>query len=129
MLAERAVEEERFGVGVVEQVDELFLEVAVVDVDRDGAQLEGPVQRLEVLVRVVEVRRDLGVGTEPGGAQRAGDAGGAVVELAPRPGPLALDQRGAVGQRVGDRFEDRGPVPVHVRVPPCSRARRILADR
>ena len=54
------MEEQRLGVGVVEEVDELVLEVPVVHVHRDAAHLERRVQALEVLVAVVEVRRDLG---------------------------------------------------------------------
>ena len=40
LVAELAVEQQRLGVGVVEQVDELVLEVAVVHVDGDAAHLE-----------------------------------------------------------------------------------------
>ena len=83
VLAQAAVEEERLGVGVVEEVDELLLEVPVVDVDGHRAQLERAEQAFDVLVGVVEVRRDLRVGSETGGAGRGREAGRAVVELAP----------------------------------------------
>jgi hypothetical protein len=52
------VEQEDLGVGVVEQVGELVVELAVVDVDVDGPRLEGGELRLEVLVGVEEVERD-----------------------------------------------------------------------
>ena len=47
MVAEAAVEEQRFRVGVVEQVDEFVFEVAVVHVHRDPAHLERRVHALE----------------------------------------------------------------------------------
>ena len=84
-VAERRVEHERFGVGVVEQVPQLVVEVAVVDVDRDAAHLERAELRLEVLVAVVEVQPDLAVGSESGRDERRRHAGGAVVVLAPAP--------------------------------------------
>ena len=60
-IAERRVEHQGLGVGVVEQVPQLVVEVAVVDVDRHAAHLERSVLRLEVLVAVVQVQPDLGV--------------------------------------------------------------------
>ena len=65
------MEEQRLGVGVVEEVDELLFEVAVVDVDGHRAELERAEQAFDVLVRVVEVRRDLRVGAEAGGRNAA----------------------------------------------------------
>ena len=82
-VAERGVEHERLGVGVVEQVPQLLVEVAVVDVDRHAADLERGVLGLEVLVAVVEVEADLRVRAEAGGDQRRGQAGRPIVVLAP----------------------------------------------
>ena len=96
-LAEAAVEQERLGVGVVEEVDELFFQIPVVDVDGDPAQLERAEQSLDVLVGVVEVRRDLRIGAETRRAQPGREPRRAVVELAPRARPLTLDQRGPIG--------------------------------
>ena len=56
---ELLVKHDRAGVAVGEQVPQLVLDVAVVDVDRDRAQLERGQHRLEVLDRVVEVDRDV----------------------------------------------------------------------
>ena len=112
-VAERGVEHERLGVGVVEQVPELLVEVAVVDVDRDAAQLERGVLGLDVLVAVVQVEPDLRVRAEPGGRQRAGDACGPIVELRPGPGGVAVGDGGRVGDLVGDRFPDGCEVHLH----------------
>ena len=96
------MEEQRFGIGVVEEVDELVLEVAVVHVDRDAAHLERGEQALQVLVAVVEVRRDLGAGLEARRDEGLREPGGAVVELVPRAALLAAHDRDAIGKRVGE---------------------------
>ena len=54
---------------------QLVVEVAVVDVDRDAADLERGEVRLAVLGRVVEVHPDLGADTEAGIEQRLGQPG------------------------------------------------------
>ena len=69
------MEHERLGVGVVEEVPELLVEVPIVHVHRHAAHLERGVLRFEVLVAVVEEQPDLGVVTEPRravGARRDG---------------------------------------------------------
>jgi hypothetical protein len=112
-LGELPVEQQHLGVGVVEEVGELVVEIAVVDVHMDRARLERGELGLEVLVRVVEVEADLGVGSDAELGKRRGQASRALVELPPRDPPLALDERGAVGRDVGDRFPDIGQVPLH----------------
>ncbi len=57
--AERPVEDDRHGVGVVPQVDELVVGVAVIGVDRHQAGLQDAEGRLHVLGAVVEVVRHL----------------------------------------------------------------------
>ena len=69
-IGERRVVHQRLGVGVVEQVPQLVVEVAVVDVDGHAAHLERPVLGLEVLVAVVQVEPDLRIGSEAGGGDR-----------------------------------------------------------
>jgi hypothetical protein len=64
------VEEEHLGVGVVEQVDQLVLEVAPVRIDGNGALLECGEADLEILGAVVEVLRDLGVRPDAGLLER-----------------------------------------------------------
>ena len=58
-LGERAVEDDGHGVGVVPQVAQLVVAVAVVGVDGDQADLDGGEGGLQVLGRVVEVDRHL----------------------------------------------------------------------
>ena len=83
-VAERRVEDQRLGIGVVEQVPQLVVEVAVVDVDRHAANLEGPVLGLEVLVAVVHVQPDLAVVTEPGSGVCGSQPRRPLVVLLPR---------------------------------------------
>ena len=109
------MEHERLGVGVVEQVPELLVEVPVVHVHRHAAHLERAVLRLEVLVAVVEEQRDLGVVTEPGRDVRGGEASGALVVLGPGASCRPVDECDLVGDLVGDRLPDRGVVRLHRR--------------
>ncbi len=113
-VAQARVEEQRLGIGVVEEVDEFVFGVPVVDVHRDAAHLERRVQALEVLIAVVEVRRDLGTRLQARRAERGREAGGAVVELGPRAPPFALHDRYPIGDGVGHRFPQGREVPVHV---------------
>ena len=114
------MEDEDFGVGVVEQVGELVLEVAVVDVGRNRAHFEDRERRFDVLVAVVEIERDLRVGLDVECLQRAREPCRPVVELAPGDPPVTLDERELVGHRVGDGLPNRGDVPVQ-RTPPSFR--------
>ena len=57
--AELVLEHRRHDIGVVVQVDELVLDVAVVHVDRNGAQLVRREHRLDELDAVVRVDRDV----------------------------------------------------------------------
>ncbi len=78
-----------------------------------AAHLEHAVLRLQVLVAVVHEQPDLRVGPEPGGVERAGDPCRTVVVLGPRPGGVAVDDGGQIGDHVGDRFPDGGEVHFH----------------
>ena len=46
-------------IGVVEEIEQLIIDVAVVDVDRDGANFEAGPHGLDKFVAVVEVEPDL----------------------------------------------------------------------
>ena len=112
-LGELAVVHDRLGVRVVEEVGELVGGVAVVHVGRDGPQLEAGEQRLEVLVRVVEVERDLRAGAEAGVAEGRREPRRPLVELLPRATPVALHEGRVVRDRIGHGLEHRPEVPVH----------------
>ena len=113
-VAELAVEEQGLGVGVVDQVRELVLEVAVVHVDRHAAHLERRVHAFAVLVAVVEVRRDLRVRSEPAAASSAAARRAArSSNWRQRDPPVALDQRDPVGNRVAHRLPHVREVPGH----------------
>ena len=127
-VGERRVEEEGLRVGVVEEVPELVVEVAVVHVHRDAAELERTMLRLEVLVRVVEVQAHLRVGSEARVGERSGQPSGAAVVLGPRAPGVPMDQRRRVGHRVGDRFPHRGHVHLHGRASLHRRASGTLGE-
>jgi hypothetical protein len=69
---ELALEDDGDGVGVVPQVEQLVLGVAVVRVDGDEARLPGGEHRLEVLRPVVEVLGDLVLVAAPGREEGGG---------------------------------------------------------
>ena len=110
---ERTVKHDHLGVGVLEEVRELVRGVAVVHVGGDGPQLEGGEQRLEVLVRVIEIERDLRVGPQAERTEGPRQPRRPLVELPPGAPPLALDERRVVRDRVGHGLEHRPEVPVH----------------
>ncbi len=81
---ELAVVHDRARVGVVQEVPQLVLAVAVVHVDGDGPELERREHALEVLGAVVEVERDVVAGTDAEAGEVVGEPGGARVGLARR---------------------------------------------
>ena len=99
---ELAVVDERDGIRVVEEERELGSDVAIVDVDRNTAELLGAEEHLHVLGGVHAHDRDLVVGFETRGAQHVGKALGPVVELRERQTPVATDEGNAVGRERGD---------------------------
>jgi hypothetical protein len=128
---ERAVEHDGGGVGVVPQVDEFVVGVAVVGVDRGVSGLEGGERRLHVLGAVVEVERDLVLlGDAVDVEQCGGDAVCAAVEIGPRVRAVTLLLSQRVGKSFADRLPQVGEVPAvgcgHSRV---HRRRKVPADR
>ena len=112
------MEDDCLGVGVVEEIEQLLGLVAVVGVDRGQARLEGGIVGLQVLRRVVEIGRDLGLMAEPGLQQMRGQGVGPPVKVAPADDPLSADLGRTIRRRRGDLFPDVGEVPAgHARSP------------
>ena len=111
---ELTVEHDRARVGVVEQVAQLVLDVAVVDVDRHRAQLERGEHHFEVLDRVVEVAGDVVAGPDAALGERVGQAGRPRVLLGEGQPAIGAHQRLVIGHRVGDAFPQVGEVVLHV---------------
>ena len=109
------MEDDGFGIGIVEQVDQFLGAIAVVGVDGREAGLEGGEIGLKVLRPVVEEGCDLGLAWKAGREQMGGQSVGAGVELAPGDHALILDQRRAVGLSRRDRFPNVREGPRHVR--------------
>ena len=107
-VGQRIVEEERFDVGILEQIGELVVEVAVVHVHRDSSALERGVLRGQVLVRVVEEQSDFLIGADLVRLQEPGDAGCSIVVLAPDHPLGTVHYCVGVAECIGHRLEHRG---------------------
>ena len=126
---ELLVEHQRLEVGVVEQVAQLLLDVAVVDVDGHGPQLEHGQQGLDPAHRVPAVDPDVVARAQAGVGQVVGQAVGALVELGVG-ALLAVAHHGqAVGHGVDGVLEQVGEVVRHVRCSPRPRRPDRAADR
>src|SRR5690606_31116259 len=82
----------------------------VVDVDRDGPDLEAGQHRLEVLGAVLEVEADVAAGPHSEPPQMVGEPVGPLLELAVGASLLAAHERLAVPARVGRHLPDVGEV-------------------
>ena len=138
--------DERPGLGVVEEVDEFLLHVAVVHVERRHPGLVGAEHALEVLVAVVEVEPQvvlaglpalegvaLGVGPEPVVGEHVGEPAGALGQLGVGEALVAPDDGLVVGDGGGDGLVDAGEVELHgvplgvaALVPGCGRSPMTL---
>ena len=105
---------ERDEIGVVEQVPQLGFDVAVVDVDRDRAQLVRGEDRLDELVAVERVDADVVAGPDALRGEVVREAVRVLLELARTSAPVADDDRDPVGDRVGDVFDEICDVPGHI---------------
>ena len=105
---ELAVEHDRLGVGVVEQVPQLLLDVAVVHVDGDGSELESRQHPLEVLGAVIEIESDVIAGADALLGEMVGEAIRPLVGLGVGQAPVAADERLALGNRVDHPFPEIG---------------------
>ena len=103
-FGECRVEEHRQCVAVVDEVLELGLDIAIVDVAGRGAHLERPELGLEVLVTVEQRARHVVAGADAGRVQGPRHVAGALLELGPRArhAPAVQCQRSA--PVVGDRL-------------------------
>jgi hypothetical protein len=110
---EAAVVDQRLEIRVVEQVAELVLDVAIVHVDRDGAQLVGAEHALDELDAVEGVDPDVIAGADPDRGQVVGEPVRALLELGVGPPLVAADQRLPVGREVDDALDQIGDVPFH----------------
>ena len=117
-VGEHTVEHDPHRVGVVPQVAELVVAVAVVGVDRHQADFHCGVGGLDVLRRVVQVDRHLVLLRDAEVEQELRHAVGPVVELVPRQVATALCDGHCVGLDVRHDLPD-------VRVVPVSHARSI----
>ena len=126
-VGERDVEEKRLRIGVGEQIRQFVGQVAIVDVARHGALLERGELCLFVFEPVVEVEPDLVVVADPGGVDRGGDSGAAILKLPPGVRVEAVCSSDRAGHGVGDPFPDAGEIR-HSRPPVPARSIRWRAD-
>lgn len=107
------VEEQRLCSCVGEQIGDFLGRVPVVDVERDGADLQGGEVALHELRAVVEQLPDARAGPDAVVEKGLGQPSGAVVELAPGPAGGTLHQDGPIRHGIGDRFPEGGGVHFH----------------
>ena len=107
------MEDDRLGVAVVEQVAELFLDVAVVHVHGNGSDLERREHALEVLGAVQEVQRDVIAGADTALCERVREAVHALLGVRVGQPPVAAHERLAIRHRVGDLLPKIGEVVLH----------------
>ena len=112
-LGERVVEEHRLRVAVVDQVSELVLHIAVVDIARRGSELERGELRLEVLVAVVERARDVVACADTVGLECGGEPSGSIVELRPCACDVAMLGGEPITMVVGDDFPGGSQIDPH----------------
>ncbi len=108
-----ALEDDRDDVGVVEEVVELPLDVAVVHVDRDRADLDDRQHRDDVLDAVLGVDRDVVAGLHPLRLQVVREAVGLGLQLGVGHDPVTDLDGGVVGRRVDGVFEEVSDVVSH----------------
>ncbi len=111
-IHEGAVEDHGHRVGVLPQVHQLVVGVAVVGVDGDHADLVGGVGGLQVLRAVVEVQGQLVLLGHSRAEQPAADVVGAMVELPPGEGVAAVHEGRCLGHLLGHRLPHVGEVPL-----------------
>ena len=106
-ISQRAVIDQRLDIGVIEQVSEFLVEIAVIDVDRHAAHLHRGEIGFAVLGRVVEVHADPRMRAESAFQQTLGEPRRALLVLCPGVALRALHDRDFIRYCVGDRFPDR----------------------
>ena len=116
-VGECPMEDDCHCIGVVPEVQELIVAVAIVGVDGHEPDPKGGEDPLEVLRRVVEVQRNLVLRRQPEGQEPARHSTRAEVELAPCGDSFTLDHRGLVRLRGGDGLPHVGIVPLRHRDP------------
>jgi len=107
-------EDDRRRIGVLEDVVELVVEIAVVDVDVDQARLEAGGQRLHVGRCIAQVETHFVACRQTTLPEASREIVAPPGEVAPRHGRLAVDQRRCVGGKPRvDSFEQISEVPGH----------------
>jgi hypothetical protein len=110
-----AIEEKRHDVGVVEEVVELALDVAVVDVDGRRAQLDGGQHRDDVLDAVLRVDRHVVTGLHPPPGQVVRQPVAVALQVGVRRDPVPDLDGEVVRGRVDGVLEEVCDVQRHVR--------------
>jgi hypothetical protein len=107
---------QRHQVGVVEQVGQLVLDVAEVDVDRHGPQLEGGHHGHHPLGRVLAVDPDVVADPDAVVGEVVGQAVGPLLHLRVAEAVVAHHQGGAVAHDVDGALEEVSDVERHPEV-------------
>ena len=114
-VSEGALDEERLQVGVVEEVTELFVDVAVVDVDPHGTDLEDRPEDLRPLDGVVGVDPNVVTGLNPEVGEGVAELVRAGLELGVGSSLAPGNERSSLGESIDGLFEEISEVEVHWR--------------
>ncbi len=112
MLRKRPVENDGHRVGIVPEVAQLVVSVAVVGVHRYQSDLHGGERSLEVLGTVVQVHRNLVLLRHAEIEEELREPVRSTIEVPPGDISAALGDGDHFGLNVGDRLPDVGVVPV-----------------
>ena len=110
---ELALGENRDEIGVLAEIAELVFDVAVVDVDGNGAQLECGDHCFHELGAVEQVNSDVRARTHPARPKHARQTIGSLVELPKAQSARPRDERRAVRNAVDQRLEQVRDVELH----------------
>jgi hypothetical protein len=124
---ELALREDRGQVRVVADVAELGLDVPIVDVDRNRANLERRQHRFDVLDTVEQMQADVAAPAHSARLQEIREPVRARVELGVRQAPRAADQGGLVSRDVDHGLEKIGDVELHAPFPLRAQMKHVLA--
>ncbi len=115
MRSEFAMVHTRNHVRVAEHVLELFVDIAVIQVDRHRPDLEAGQHSLEVLVTVVQVQADLVADADAPRREKMRQPVRTLLEIRVTQASLATNQRLALAYRIRDQLEHIRDIEVRSR--------------
>ena len=101
------MKDQRLNIGILKEVVQLFIQIAIVDVDRHAADFHGGKIGFGIFRRVVEIHAHFGVMAQTCINQTLCETRGAIFIVVPGYSPFTLNQRDVLGHRIGDGFPNQ----------------------